>query len=48
MVNGAFAERIVVNELAAVKLPDGVSFELGAATLLTYGTTIHALVIARR
>mgnify|MGYP000001596943 CR=1 FL=1 len=41
---GAFAERIVVPELAAVKLPQGVPFERGAATLLTYLTTIHALV----
>ena len=44
MIHGAFAERVVVNELATVKLPDGVSFEVGAATLLTYATTIHALV----
>src|SRR6478609_5363617 len=27
-----------------VKLPDGVGFEVGAATLLTYATTYHALV----
>jgi NADPH2:quinone reductase len=44
MVNGAFAERVCVPELAAVKIPDGVSFEVGAATLLTYATTYHALV----
>jgi NADPH:quinone reductase len=44
MVHGAFAERICVPELAAVKLPDAVSFEVGAATLLTYATTYHALV----
>lgn len=41
---GAFAERLVAPELAAVKLPDGVGFEVGAATLLTYLTTMHALV----
>jgi NADPH2:quinone reductase len=41
---GAFAERIVVPELAVTKLPDAVSFEVGAATLLTYLTTYHALV----
>jgi NADPH2:quinone reductase len=40
---GAFAERLVVPERAAVKLPDGVSFEVGAATLLTYATTYHGL-----
>ena len=44
MINGAFAEQVVVPELSVVKLPDNVSFEVGAATLLTYLTTIHALV----
>lgn len=44
MVHGAFAERVVVPELAVNELPEGVSFEVGAATLLTYGTTMHALV----
>jgi NADPH2:quinone reductase len=44
MLHGAFAEQVCVPEAAAVKLPDAVSFEIGAATLLTYATTIHALV----
>jgi len=44
VINGAFAERIVVPEMATVKLPDAVSFEVGAATLLTYLTDMHALV----
>lgn len=44
LVYGAFAEQIVVPEAAAVKLPDAVGFEVGAATLLTYATTLHALV----
>jgi NADPH2:quinone reductase len=44
MVNGAFAQKIVVPELAAVKLPPSVGFEVGAATMLTYATTYHALV----
>lgn len=44
MLHGAFAESIVVPELACVKVPEGVSFETAAATLLTYLTTIHALV----
>lgn len=44
MLFGAFAERVAVPEDAAVKLPDGVSSEVGAATLLTYATTAHALV----
>jgi NADPH2:quinone reductase len=43
LIHGAFAERIVVPEALVVKLPDAVSFEVGAATLLTYLTTIHAL-----
>jgi NADPH2:quinone reductase len=44
MLYGGFAEQVVVPELTVVKLPDNVSFEVGAATLLTYATTIHALV----
>jgi NADPH2:quinone reductase len=44
MMSGAFAEQIVVPEAAVVKLPDVVPFEIGAATLLTYATTLHALV----
>ena len=44
VIHGAFAERIVVPEMATVKLPDAVSFEVGAATLLTYLTDMHALV----
>lgn len=44
LVHGAFAEQIVVPEPVVTKLPEKVSFEVGAATLLTYATTIHALV----
>lgn len=43
MLYGAFAERIVVPELAAVKVSPGVGFPVAAATLLTYLTTVHAL-----
>lgn len=43
MLHGAYAEKVVVPEQAVVALPDNVSFEVGAATLLTYATTIHAL-----
>ncbi len=43
-LHGAFAEVLCVPELAVAKLPDAVSFEVGAATLLTYATTYHALV----
>jgi NADPH:quinone reductase len=44
MLFGAFAERVAVPAASAARLPEGVSFEVGAAVLLTYGTTIHALV----
>jgi NADPH2:quinone reductase len=44
MIHGAFAERVVVPEPSVVKVPDAVGFEHAAATLLTYLTTIHALV----
>jgi len=40
---GGYAEQLAVPELGVVKLPDAVSFEVGAATLLTYATTHHAL-----
>ena len=43
LLYGAYAERVVAPELAVVKLPDAVGFEVGAATLLTYATTLHAL-----
>ena len=43
-VYGAFAEQLVLPELAVMKLPDAVDFTVGAATLLTYATTYHALV----
>jgi NADPH2:quinone reductase len=43
LLYGAFAEKVASPELGCVKLPDAVSFEIGAATLLTYLTTIHAL-----
>lgn len=44
MLFGAFAERVVTPAAGAAKLPESVSFEVGAAVLLTYATTIHALV----
>jgi len=40
---GGYAEQLSVPELAVVKLPDSVGYEVGAATLLTYATTQHAL-----
>jgi len=44
MIFGAFAEKIVSPELATVKLPDNVAFDVAAATLVTYATTYHALI----
>lgn len=44
LLHGAFAERIVAPEMATFRLPDAVPFETAAATLLTYLTTMHALV----
>jgi NADPH2:quinone reductase len=44
LLSGAFAERIAVPALACAKLPAEVSFPVGAATLLTYLTTRHALI----
>jgi NADPH2:quinone reductase len=44
IVNGAYVEQICLPEAAVFKLPDAVGFEVGAATLLTYATTYHALV----
>ncbi|WP_394842649.1 NADPH:quinone oxidoreductase family protein [Pendulispora brunnea] len=44
MIHGAFAEVIVVPDAMVAKIGDAVSFEAAAATLLTYCTTLHALV----
>jgi NADPH:quinone reductase len=43
MINGGFAEKVVTPEVAVVKLPDAVTFEQGASTLLAYATTLYAL-----
>ena len=40
---GGMAEKIVVNAKAAIPLPEGRSFRDGAAFMLTYATSIHAL-----
>ena len=44
VLHGAYAEQLCVPEAAVVSLPDAIGFEVGAATLLTYATTYHALV----
>jgi NADPH2:quinone reductase len=43
-VGQAFAEKLAVPASTTVRIPDGVSFETAAATLVTYGTSDHALV----
>jgi NADPH:quinone reductase-like Zn-dependent oxidoreductase len=42
--NGGLAEKIAVDARRLHRLPEGRSFAEGAALLLTYATTIHALV----
>jgi NADPH:quinone reductase-like Zn-dependent oxidoreductase len=42
--HGGLAEKVVVPAAMAVPLPDGRSFEEGSALILTYATTIHALL----
>ncbi|UZK66166.1 NADPH:quinone oxidoreductase family protein [Sphingomonas sp. M1-B02] len=42
--HGGLAEKIVVDASRLYALPEGRSFEEGAALLLTYATTIHALI----
>jgi NADPH:quinone reductase-like Zn-dependent oxidoreductase len=41
--HGGLAEKVVLPASAAVRLPNERSFEEGAALLLTYATSIHAL-----
>jgi NADPH:quinone reductase len=44
VAHGGLAEKAIVRPEAAFRLPEGRSFVQGAALLLTYATTIHALV----
>ncbi len=41
--HGAFAEKVVVKENKALRIPDGIDFDVAAAFTLTYGTSWHAL-----
>lgn len=41
--HGGLAERCAVDAQRIMPLPSGMSFEQGAAFMLTYGTCIHAL-----
>jgi NADPH2:quinone reductase len=42
--HGGLAEKLVIPAAMAVPLPEGRSFEEGSALILTYATTIHALL----
>ena len=42
--HGGLAEQVLVSAASAVRLPESRSFIEGSAFLLTYGTTIHALL----
>ncbi len=42
--NGGLAEQVATRAANAYRLPDGVPFEQGSALLMTYGTSIHALI----
>ncbi|MEL6875755.1 MAG: NADPH:quinone oxidoreductase family protein [Pseudomonadota bacterium] len=42
--HGGLVEQVAVDQNAVFKIPDSVSFEDASALILTYGTSIHALV----
>jgi len=42
--HGGLAQKVLVSAAAALPLPEGRSFEEGSALILTYATTIHALL----
>jgi NADPH:quinone reductase len=42
--HGGMAEMATCRQSLTIKLPDAVPFDLGAAMLMTYGTTIHTLI----
>ncbi|WP_375393591.1 NADPH:quinone oxidoreductase family protein [uncultured Sphingomonas sp.] len=42
--NGGLVEKVVVDPARMYRLPEGRSFAEGASLILTYGTTIHALL----
>ncbi|WP_404333902.1 NADPH:quinone oxidoreductase family protein [Sphingomonas sp. MMS12-HWE2-04] len=42
--HGGLVEKVAIDAARLYRLPEGRSFEEGAALLLTYATTIHALV----
>jgi NADPH:quinone reductase len=42
--HGGLSEKVLVGAATALKLPEGRSFEEGSALILTYATSIHALL----
>lgn len=42
--HGGLAEKVLVPSATALRLPEGRSFEEGSALILTYATSIHALL----
>ena len=42
--HGGLVEKVAVDQNGVFKIPDSVSFEDASALILTYGTSIHALV----
>ena len=40
---GGMVERLAVRAETLIKMPDGMSFEEGAALIMTYGTSYYAL-----
>ena len=42
--HGGLAEKVLVGAATALPLPEGCGFEEGSALILTYATTIHALL----
>lgn len=42
--HGAFAEKVLVNAAKVIPMPAGLSFDVGAAFTLTYGTSYHAII----
>lgn len=44
MLFGAFAEQVCCPVGSVFPLPDAIDFDVGAATLVAYATTLHALV----
>lgn len=46
--HGGFAEQCLADAQSVTRLPDGMDFDLGAAFVLTYGTSLHALQLIAR